>query len=757
VNLMNDHSIAREFDKSIRWKLLFPSFILFIYVFIAFLPIPSPIKMGLDPSWSYVISQAVQKQLIFGKDIIFTYGPLGYLISGAVLPENFFQIIIFRWLIYLFLFIISIIRIVSLKNHLQQLLIGLSILFALFIGSPVANVGLGMSTDYQILFILLIILSFDNFIKKYPGLIFLLLGAVSGFCALAKFSSGIYTFGLINLFLSVNIYQSFRNKSKTDIVNYVFAIINSGLGFISIAFIFLSPHQYLLSLNKIIINFLIAVVMGVSVGLVQKLIKKKSESKGKILAKLFNIFRNNFLVPWLVFYVSYFLLLVDTISSNEYPSLIEFLRNSWEISSGYSSGMSAIGSKHEIALAVSQLCLIIWLMFFITKEGYFNLSLSFFFVILISFKHGFVRQDIHVVFFAITVPLITSLLILKISKFRHQKISYYLFTYIFITSLLISSSSINVYKVYTMPKLLPEYIVNSVIKLVRKMPKQSILDILSDESEINSNKFNIGKLQSIINQKSLSNLANIQLPDTIKNLVNGKTIDIIPWEISLVPANQLNWKPRPIFQSYSAYTKTLDNFNFESMSKSPRDYIFYNFMSIDGRHPFFDEPKTFSYVFCNYEPSADVPDFVKTPDLSNIVLLEKRKTSRCLPDSLSKISSISWDSPHSIEVSNGAIIRANVKFQYSLAGKLYKTLFRSPPVMMKINYLDGSQNTYRIIPGNSENGVIVSHLPKDDNEALSFLRGQLPAKVKSFSFQTSNSLLYAPKIEISFLSNKLLD
>ncbi|MFM6724013.1 MAG: hypothetical protein ACKPJF_06120 [Dolichospermum sp.] len=754
---MNDHSIAREFDKSIRWKLLFPSFILFIYVFIAFLPIPSPIKMGLDPSWSYVISQAVQKQLIFGKDIIFTYGPLGYLISGAVLPENFFQIIIFRWLIYLFLFIISIIRIVSLKNHLQQLLIGLSILFALFIGSPVANVGLGMSTDYQILFILLIILSFDNFIKKYPGLIFLLLGAVSGFCALAKFSSGIYTFGLINLFLSVNIYQSFRNKSKTDIVNYVFAIINSGLGFISIAFIFLSPHQYLLSLNKIIINFLIAVVMGVSVGLVQKLIKKKSESKGKILAKLFNIFRNNFLVPWLVFYVSYFLLLVDTISSNEYPSLIEFLRNSWEISSGYSSGMSAIGSKHEIALAVSQLCLIIWLMFFITKEGYFNLSLSFFFVILISFKHGFVRQDIHVVFFAITVPLITSVLILKISKFRHQKISYYLFTYIFITSLLISSSSINVYKVYTMPKLLPEYIVNSVIKLVRKMPKQSILDILSDESEINSNKFNIGKLQSIINQKSLSNLANIQLPDTIKNLVNGKTIDIIPWEISLVPANQLNWKPRPIFQSYSAYTKTLDNFNFESMSKSPRDYIFYNFMSIDGRHPFFDEPKTFSYVFCNYEPSADVPDFVKTPDLSNIVLLEKRKTSRCLPDSLSKISSISWDSPHSIEVSNGAIIRANVKFQYSLAGKLYKTLFRSPPVMMKINYLDGSQNTYRIIPGNSENGVIVSHLPKDDNEALSFLRGQLPAKVKSFSFQTSNSLLYAPKIEISFLSNKLLD
>ena len=756
---MNDHSIAREFDKSIRWKLLFPSFILFIYVFIAFLPLPSPIQMGLDPSWSYAISQANQKQLIFGKEIIFTYGPLGYLITGAVLPENFFQIIIFRWLIYLFLFIISIVRIVSLKNHLQQLFIGLSILFALFTGSAYASVGIGASTDYQILFILLMILSFDDFIKKYPRLIFLLLGAVSGFCALTKFSSGIYTFGLINLFLLVNIYQSFKNKSRTDIVNYVFAIINSGLGFISIAFIFLSPYQYILSLNKITINLLIAGLIGVSVGLVQKQIKEQFESKAEIVAKLLNIFINQILLHWLVFYVIYFLLLVHTISSNEYPSLIEFLRNSWEISSGYSSAMSIIGSKNEIALAISELFLILWLMFFITKEGYLNLSLSFLFVLLISFKHGFVRQDLHVIVFAITVPLITSLLILKISKFRHQKISYYFFTYILIASLIISFPVINFSKVYTMARLLPKYIVNSVINLVGKMPNQSILDQLSYESEINSNKFNIGKLQSIINQKSLSNLANMQLPDNVKNLVNGKTIDIIPWEISLVPANQLNWKPRPIFQSYSAYTNTLDNFNFESMSKLPRDYIFYNFTSIDGKnpHPFFDEPKTFSYVFCNYEPSGDVPDFIKTPKLSNIVLLEKRQVSRCLPDSLGEISSIPWNNAYSIEVGNGKIIRAKVKFQYSLLGKIYKTLFRSPPVMMKISYVDGSQNTYRIIPENSENGVIVSHLPKDDNEALSFLRGQLPAKVKSFSFQASNSLLYVPKIELSFLSNKLLD
>ncbi|MDB9309890.1 hypothetical protein PN471_14855 [Aphanizomenon sp. CS-733/32] len=734
---MNDHPIVREFDKSIRWKLLFPSFILFIYVFIAFLPLPSPIKTGLDPSWAYAISQAVQKQLIFGKDIIFTYGPLGYLITGAVLSENFFQIIIFRWFVYLLLFIVTILRIVTLKSLIQQIFIGLSIIFSLFIGTP--YIGVGMSTDYQILFIFLVILSFDNFIKKYPRLLFLLLGAVSGFCALTKLTLGIYTFGLVNLFLLVNIYQSFRNKSKIELVNYVFAIINSGLGFISITLIFLAPDQFLLSLNKIMINLLIAGGMGVSVGLFQKLIKKKSESKGEIVAKLCNIiFRNNLLLPWLVFYVIYCLLLVHTIFFSESPSLIDYLKNSLEISSGYSSAMSIVGFtkfnffKIQLAIAISDFFLIIWLMFLITKEGYLNLSLSLFFVIFLSFKHGFVRQDGHVVVFAIVVPLVTSLLILRISKFRHQKISYYLFAYILIASLLISFP-------YISPR-------NQAKTL---MPKQAINNL--------SYLFDIKNLRLTIDKETRGNLANVQLPDNVKNLVNGKTIDIIPWEISLVPTNQLNWKPRPIFQSYSAYTKTLDNFNFESISKSPRDYIFYNFTSIDGRHPFFDEPKTFSYVFCNYEPSANVPDFVKTPKLSNIVLLEKRNVSRCLPDSLSEISSIPWDSPHSIKVSNGAIIRANVKFQYSLIGKLYKTLFRSPPVMMKIDYVDNSQKTYRIIPENSENGVIVSHLPKDDNEALSFFRGQLPAKVKSFSFQTSNSLLYAPRIELSFLSDILRD
>ena len=139
------------------------------------------------------------------------------------------------------------------------------------------------------------------------------------------------------------------------------------------------------------------------------------------------------------------------------------------------------------------------------------------------------------------------------------------------------------------------------------------------------------------------------------------------------------------------------------------------------------------------------------------MILENRKSSICSASTMGKSSSIPWNTSHLIEAGDGLITRAKVKFNYSTFGKIYKTLFRSPPVMMEVTYINGLRKSYRIIPENSDNGVIVSHLPKDDSEAMSFFRGQLPAQVKSFSFSTSNSLLYAPNIEMTFSSYKLLE
>jgi len=137
------------------------------------------------------------------------------------------------------------------------------------------------------------------------------------------------------------------------------------------------------------------------------------------------------------------------------------------------------------------------------------------------------------------------------------------------------------------------------------------------------------------------------------------------------------------------------------------------------------------------------------------VLLEKHKSTTCSPSTSSQTPSIHWNTSQVVEANDSSIIRAKVQFKYSTFGKIYKTLFRSPPVMMQVAYINGLRKTYRIIPENSGNGVIVSHLPKDDSEAMSFFQGKLPARVKSFSFHPTNSLLYTSNIEMIFLSSNV--
>ncbi|HEX5431447.1 MAG TPA: hypothetical protein VFW83_05745, partial [Bryobacteraceae bacterium] len=43
------------------------------------LPGPAPLAPGLDPSWQAALTEAFLHHLQFGKDIVFTHGPWGFL------------------------------------------------------------------------------------------------------------------------------------------------------------------------------------------------------------------------------------------------------------------------------------------------------------------------------------------------------------------------------------------------------------------------------------------------------------------------------------------------------------------------------------------------------------------------------------------------------------------------------------------------------------------------------------------------------
>jgi hypothetical protein len=706
-----------------------------VYCFIAFLPLPTAIKVGLDPSWQYAISRAAADGLIFGRDVIFTVGPFGYLINGAPLDENLFFITAFRVVVHLALFIIALVRIVRFKTIIQKISFSLSLFIAYWIGMSPSYQNFFNFTDYQLLFIFLIILSFDSFLKKSLRWGSLGLGAFAGFCLLTKFTLGISTLGSLILFLFACLYKAI--KSKSGVINSLFAIINSLFAAISVSFVLLAPVYSLTNLSKVVISLAVSATAAAFTWWIQQRINHWNNYKfeGKVINnnRLSNLPVK--LVPCGVLYLVYGFCLF-TIIANSFPSWTDYLRTSLEVSSGYSSAMSKVGSREALGLAISVLVVISILIIFIAIQGSIELSLALIFTLALAFKHGFVRQDVHMLLFAAATPVISALCISKIRRFRFQRIAYLMNLYVLIIAI--------IFHIAIKFNMKIGGFINSVIA------PSKVISNLSYVSDFNS-------LQSSVKTKSTANLSKVKLPQDVLSLVKDKTVDIIPWELSLVEANQLKWKPSPNLQSYAAYTTALDNINLESFLKEPRDYIFYNFFWIDDRHPFFDQPKTFFYIFCNYKLSSDIPEFINTSSLKNLMILENRKSSICSASTGGKSSSIPWDTSQLIETSDGIITRAKVKFNYSPFGKIYKTLFRSPPVMIKVTYINGLRKSYRIIPENSDNGVIVSHLPKDDSEAISFFRGQLPGQVKSFSFSTSNSLLYAPNIEMTFSSYNLLE
>ena len=682
--------------------------LLYSYLFVTLLPKIQATGIGIDPSWSYGISYASEKNFNFGEQIIFTYGPFGYLFAGAILDQNFWQIVLFRWLVYSLLFFITAYRIFTLESTFNKLLLACTILYALTVGTK--YLGVGFSPDYQIIFCLIMIFSFGDLHKKYHISFAILLGLISGFLFLTKFTLGISCLGALELYFLGNLCTSFKIKSPIDSSRDRQDILNSILSAVTIIYLFLNPSNFPNNFNQILSLLLFSALVA---GLLFFLRKK------------WPLTRLNFLTPLAAFYVSYSLVLTKEVLFSTSPSIPTFLKNSLDVATGYSSAMSIIGSQTQVQLAIFSCAISAYLFIRLLKLNRANIALPLLWILFLSFKQAFVRQDCHVIIFAITAPMIAILCLIDTRNFPLKKHHYILFALILATSIKISYPCCNF---------------SSQLEKLTPINFTTNIHILQNLKSFKAKT--LARIPAAISRN--------QLPAPVNYLIKDKPIEIIPWGTAYALANKLNWKPRPVFQSYAAYTKELDNLNANSLSTNPRDFILYQFASIDRRHPYFDEPNSNSYLLCNYQPSINFPTFIENNGRkTNTLLLERLSTPRCQTSSWSKESKTTWRTTIPISAADNDLSRISIKFKYSFFGKFLKFIFRSPPVYLHAIYKDGSRRTFRIIPENSENGIIVSHLPRNPNEALEIFQGKFPAKVSSIRLISKNNLMYEKDITFS--------
>jgi len=194
--------------------------------------------------------------------------------------------------------------------------------------------------------------------------------------------------------------------------------------------------------------------------------------------------------------------------------------------------------------------------------------------------------------------------------------------------------------------------------------------------------------------------------------LNGSA-DIYNYEESALLASGNQWSPRPVIQSYSAYTPELAALNEQHLrGKDAPDWALFDLQTIDGRLPSLDDGMSWPALLDNY-------NFV--PQNAQFVLMQKKQTTRAN----STYSSVTRETcktgePVALPQADGPWF-AEVELKPTLAGQLLTTLFNPPHLRIVLGFEDGSKKSYRVVSNMMSTGFIVSPFVGDTQDFASLV------------------------------------
>jgi hypothetical protein len=224
------------------------------------------------------------------------------------------------------------------------------------------------------------------------------------------------------------------------------------------------------------------------------------------------------------------------------------------------------------------------------------------------------------------------------------------------------------------------------------------------------------------------------------------TVDTIPDQQSAVIAAGLSYDPRPNIQEYATYTDRMfaqDREFFES-ARAP-DYLLFAPGSIDGRHPASAEGALWPLFLERYAETGRAGD---------VLVLKKRQTP--LPNVLGAATALTGRIGEPIALPAGdRPLFVKIDIREALLGRIMDLVLRPPQLMLVLTYKDGSEEQFRLIPGQIRSGMVLSPTIKtaDDYALLAGatdISGRLQFPV-AFRVETSGlgPQAYAPEMPIS--------
>lgn len=371
-------------------------------------------------------------------------------------------------------------------------------------------------------------------------------------------------------------------------------------------------------------------------------------------------------------YMAIFWFLAD----QELENILNYFRTMKFIIAGYTDAMSTNGPFFEPVMVI--ITSFIFGRIIIRKNSSDFYAKWFSVLILastifVAWKAGHVRQDAH----AITTGVFVIYLGLYFLKARHKAKRYY-----FVISIL---SLVNVtVPLYNHSTEAIKYIIPNALN-----PYVSAWDGL--RSRFADNRALARSFAS----------ATAQIATAAGLPVLPGTCDIYSHGQSALIASGNQWNPRPVFQSYSAYTPALAELNNAHLSGGAApDNLFFNVEPIDQRFPALEDGLSWPTILKNYRPAGFAGTYL---------ILKKQSTSPVvLPPPVIQAQHALGEIVAVPQGSGPIFVR--IKFRQGILGKLADLLLKSAKLRMWVMLDDGSVEQFRLIAGMTETGFLISPL-----------------------------------------------
>ncbi len=536
------------------------------------------------------------------------------------------------------------------------------------------------------------------------------------------YNSVIYlvVFSVIRLLLIYKLLTFNGNKSHNYILAIIIPLFIQSIGYTVVFLVFLLIVEILLNKNsyyKFVLASLLAVFIyfvKLSDGVEALLIVALGSLLHLIKTKNYKQFAYQLLSFVLVF-AAFNLLVFKTNLSYAYMYFI----NNIKLSTQYSSVLSSYTDT------IPYLFIIAWgllaSLFFVFTEKNIRLTYILSFILMFAtWKHGVARMD-YTHFRAFVYALIIILLLTNYINGLKK-------TALIISVFALSLFYLNLNKINNDKN---NYFV----------PIPGINNFVSYVSQISDKEYSYNYQKEQLRKKSF-------LPNSMLDTISDNFVDIYPVDLTYIPANNLNYKPRKTIHSggNSAWFDSLDaenickkNIKFAILQQQ-RDTFGNNCGSLDYRYFLNDHPKLLPCLFLNYK---------KKFSYSNSVLFEASKENKKLK--LQKEIKINSKLNRWIKVpENNYIIKASVSIKHSFSDKIKSIFYKPDELIIDYKFSNARVLSYALIESCANENIWINPFIKDvSSEYIETPVKYIKLRYKGDSVNTSDV-----KINFKFYDNK---